>query len=360
MIKIIETIMKKTLPSPFSIAIILTIIVVIIALLYTDNNLIQITSFWEKGLWNAGLMNFAMQMMLMLVLGYVIALSSSMNKLINKIIIFCNTTSKAAFFVGISTIIMSLLNWGLGLVFGAILSRKVGEHSIKNNLNLNYPLIGAAGYSGLMVWHGGVSGSIPLKVSEKNHFSQIIHNQELLNELPINGINFHSTIFSNMNLTVTILLLIIIPTILFYIGKKNPLGKKITFKQPFDKSEKQNYLVEGAEKIDYSYWFAKLIGFIIIVIALQKGITASSISFINPNFVNLSLLGCAIFLHKNLNDFLSSVNESIVSASGILIQFPLYFGIMGIMNHSGMVQIMSDFFVSISNEYTLPIFTWDS
>ena len=89
--------MKKSLPSPFSIAIILTIIVVIIALLYTDNNLIQITSFWEKGLWNAGLINFAMQMMLMLVLGYVIALSSSMNKLINKIIIFCNTTSKAAF-----------------------------------------------------------------------------------------------------------------------------------------------------------------------------------------------------------------------------------------------------------------------
>ena len=160
-----------------------------------------------------------------------------------------------------------------------------------------------------------------------------------------------------MNLTVTILLLIIIPTILSYIGKKNPVGKKITFKQPFDKSEKQNYLVEGAEKIDYSYWFAKLIGFIIIVIALQKGITASSISFINPNFVNLSLLGCAIFLHKNLNDFLNSVNESIVSASGILIQFPLYFGIMGIMNLSGLVDVFSDFFVSISNDSTYPIFT---
>ena len=51
---------------------------------------------------------------------------------------------------------------------------------------------------------------------------------------------------------------------------------------------------------------------------------------------------------------------AITGASGILIQFPLYFGIMGIMNHSGMVDIMSDFFVNISNETTFPIFTFIS
>jgi short-chain fatty acids transporter len=33
---------------------------------------------------------------------------------------------------------------------------------------------------------------------------------------------------------------------------------------------------------------------------------------------------------------------------------------MGIMNHSGMVDIMSGFFVSISNETTFPIFTFIS
>ena len=119
----IEKIIKQILPSPFSIAIVLTIAITIISLLFTNKNIIEIISFWEKGLWNPPLMNFAMQMMLMLVLGYVIALSKVSEKLIEQITIFCNSTASAAFLVSISTIMMSLLNWGLGLVFGAILAR---------------------------------------------------------------------------------------------------------------------------------------------------------------------------------------------------------------------------------------------
>ena len=65
-------------------------------------------------------------------------------------------------------------------------------------------------------------------------------------------------------------------------------------------------------------------------------------------------------MHSSFYNFLKGVDKAISGASGILIQFPLYFGIMGIMNHSGMVQIMSDFFVSISNSTTFPIFTFIS
>ena len=85
-----------------------------------------------------------------------------------------------------------------------------------------------------------------------------------------------------------------------------------------------------------------------------------SLKVINPNYINLVLLGLAIVMHKSFFNFLKGVDSAISGASGILIQFPLYFGIMGIMNHSGMVQIMSDFFVSISNETTFPIFTFIS
>ena len=65
-------------------------------------------------------------------------------------------------------------------------------------------------------------------------------------------------------------------------------------------------------------------------------------------------------MHKSFFAFLNAIDNAISGASGILIQFPLYFGIMGIMNHSGMVNIMSNFFVSISNETTFPIFTFIS
>ena len=69
------------------------------------------------------------------------------------------------------------------------------------------------------------------------------------------------------------------------------------------------------------------------------------------------MLGLALFLHSNFKDFLNSINEAIKGVSGILIQFPLYFGIMGIMTSSGLVYVFSDFFTSISNEFTYPIYT---
>ena len=104
MIEKIENIMRRALPSPFSIAIVLTIIIIILSLLITDYKTIEILSFWETGLWNAPLMNFAMQMMLMLVLGYVIALTNNFKKLISKITQFCNNTSSAACLVAFATI----------------------------------------------------------------------------------------------------------------------------------------------------------------------------------------------------------------------------------------------------------------
>ena len=70
------------------------------------------------------------------------------------------------------------------------------------------------------------------------------------------------------------------------------------------------------------------------------------------------MLGLAFILHKNFKNFLNALQEAIKGATGILIQFPLYFGIMGIMRESGMVVDISDFFVSISNTQTLPIFTF--
>ena len=355
MIEKIEHIMRRVLPSPFSIAILLTSVIIILSLVLTKKNILEIFTFWEEGLWNASLMNFAMQMMLMLVLGYVIALTKTFNNITQYITKFCTNTSSAAFLVSFTTIIVSFLNWGLGLVFGAILARKVGEHAIEKNINLNYPLIGAAGYSGLMVWHGGISGSIPLKIAEKNHFSEIISNENLLIQLPENGIDFSETVFSNMNLTVSILLLLIIPAMLFYIGKYKSIGHSIILNQSEKKPETHDPI--GAEKLDYSIYFSKIIGLIILIIALRKGVLAESLSFINPNFVNLTLLGFAIFLHTNLKSFLSAINQAIVSASGILIQFPLYFGIMGIMNSSGLVDVFANFFVNISNTSTYPIFT---
>ena len=347
---------KGLLPAPFTIAVLLTFFTFLLALIITEpksekNHLLQILSFWEQGIWHSPLLVFAIQMMLMLVLGHTLALSKPINIIISKGVKRCNNTENAAAIITFSTILVSLFNWGLGLIFGAIFARKVGEHASKKNIKLNYPLIGAAGYSGLMVWHGGISGSAPIKIAEKGHFL----------EKKIGVISQSETIFSTMNMSISIILLIVLPLLMYYLGKKK---SENTISIPLKEEEiKKRTEITGAERLDHSNILAWVFGGIIILYAFYKAIilpNSISLSIITPNYINLVLLGFAILMHKSFFNFLKAVDNAISGASGILIQFPLYFGIMGIMSHSGMIDIMSSFFVSISNENTFPIFTFIS
>ena len=343
------------LPTPFSIAVLLTFVTFILALFLTEptikkNHLIELLSSWEKGLWNPPLLVFALQMMLMLVIGHVVALSGPIDSLIQKITIYCTNTAKSAAIITFFTVLIALFNWGLGLIFGAIFARKVGEHAIKNKLSLNYPLIGAAGYSGLMVWHGGISGSAPIKIAEAGHFLE--HKMGVISQ--------SDTIFSSMNILASVLLLIILPIFMYMLGKKNNINN---IKINLDISRKENISnrIEGIEKIDHSNALAYFFGGIILFFSFYKAFIIPdniSLNIITPNYINFVLLGIALVMHKNFYNFLAAVNDAIKGASGILIQFPLYFGIMGIMSYSGMVEMLSTFFVNISNETTFPIFTF--
>jgi short-chain fatty acids transporter len=343
---------KALLPAPFTIAVVLTLVTFVLAYFLSpeQETPLSLIAYWEKGLWNSPLLVFAVQMMLMLVLGHVLALTKTISHWIDKATLFCSNTAQAAAWVTLLTLIVSFFNWGLGLVFGAIFARKVGEYATKNNIPLNYPLIGAAGYSGLMVWHGGISGSAPIKIAEKGHFL----------EEQMGVISQSETIFSNMNISISLVLLIVLPSLMYVLGKK---GESRIIKLKTTPIENEKVEIEGAERLDHSKILAYLFGGIIVFYCMYKALILPqelSLSFITPNFINLFLLGLGILLHKNFYHFLKGVNQAISGASGILIQFPLYFGIMGIMNSSGLVGVFSDFFVSISNATTFPIFAFIS
>ena len=343
---------KALLPAPFTIAVVLTLVTFVLAYFLSPNQEtpLSLLNYWEKGLWNSPLLVFAVQMMLMLVLGHVLALTKTVSHWIDKATLFCSNMAQAAAWVTLLTLLVSFFNWGLGLVFGAIFARKVGEHASKNNIPLNYPLIGAAGYSGLMVWHGGISGSAPIKIAEKGHFL----------EEKMGVISQSETIFSSMNISISLVLVVILPCLMYMLGKKSE-SKIIKLNSAPIEDEKEE--IQGAEHLDHSKILAYVFGGMIIMYCLYKALILPqqlSLSFITPNFINLFLLGLGILLHKNFNHFLKGVNQAIGGASGILIQFPLYFGIMGIMNSSGLVGVFSDFFVSISNSTTFPIFAFIS
>ena len=358
---------KYILPAPFTIAVSLTVITFIIAFFTTrpdsesiSGYSIQILKYWEGGLWSSGLLVFAMQMMLMLVLGHVLALTKPVNSIINLAVKSCNNTAKAAALVTLLTVIVSLFNWGLGLIFGAIFARKVAEHATQLKLKINYPLIGAAGYSGLMVWHGGLSGSSLAKVAEPGHLKEMmsgILSENQITDLP-ESISYSETVGSNMNIFVIALLLLILPLAMYWIGKQ---VKSTVINLANNETTEDSVRLLGAEKLDHSRMFSFFFGGIILVYIGYKvaiDYNYDLLKFFNPNNINLLLFSLAIILHQNFFNFLKAIDKAIGGASGILIQFPLYFGIMGIMKSSGLVTDISAFFVEISNKTTYPIFTF--
>ncbi|WP_452597773.1 short-chain fatty acid transporter [Pontimicrobium sp. MEBiC01747] len=363
--KAIETIFKRYLPSPFTIAVILTLVTILLAFLFTEApkeeyHLLSILSFWEAGIWSKGLLVFAYQMMLILVLGHVLVLSKPVNRLITDLSKNVTNTTTAVILVSVTTMIAAFCNWGLGLIFGAILARKVGEYAQENNIPLNYPLVGASGYVGLMVWHGGISGSAPIKVAEQNHIREFmgdISSTNLINQIP-ESITFNATIFSWWNLLLFGVLLITVPFVLTRIAK---VTKPTTIRlETYNFKDSNVKDVEGAEKLDYSKIFGVGFGIVLLITFFYQYWGALTKLAITPNMLNFFMLGLAIVLHKNFSNFLKAVEEAIKGTSGILIQFPLYFGIMGIMKSTGIVVSISDFFVSVANETTLPIFTFIS
>ncbi|HET6243493.1 MAG: short-chain fatty acid transporter [Bacteroidetes bacterium] len=346
----------KILPSPFAIALLLTFITFSLAGILTDDPLadnsrpylVQLADYWYAGVWDSALMVFAMQMMLILVLGHVLALSKPVDKLINLLVKTCSNTAKTALIVCFFSLIVSFFNWGLGLVFGAIFARKIAEKALINGYKINYGLIGAAGYSGLMVWHGGLSGSAPIKVAEPGHFL----------EAKLGLISQSQTIFSTMNISVSLALLIFLPLLMYLLGKYAKDSKPEIELKP--QTELLKHTISGAEKIDNSQLVSLVTGGLILTYILYLIFIPPetvSLSVITPNFINMSLLGLAIVFHQNFKSFLLAVDSAISGASGILIQFPLYFGIMGIMKYSGLTILMSDFFISISTTESFPVLT---
>ncbi len=360
---LIEKGFKKFIPAPFTLAVLLTLFTMVLAFLFTGSpspqGAVKILTAWQFGMWDSSLLVFAVQMMLILVLGHVLVLSRPVASLTQKLSAVVTGNSSAVIIVSVSTMMVAFFNWGLGLIFGAIMARKVAETANEKGFKINYPLIGAAGYSGLMVWHGGMSGSAPLKAAEKGHLPSLFSGLEdsvFLVQIP-DYISTQSTIFSTWNLLLFGILLIIVPSVLFFISKITP-STQISLSE--EKEKVNNELISGAEKLDHSKGLKYIFGTLLIAaffLSYRDDLLRGNLT---PNMLNFVMLTGCILLHQSFVSFLKALDRAIVGAAAILIQFPLYFGIMGIMRETGMVNDIALFFSSIATEISLPVYTFIS
>lgn len=346
---------QRWLPGPFVIALVLTLITYVLALCLTGDGstsapayALTVVGFWEQGFWE--LLQFTLQMVLILVFGHTLALTPIASKAIDQIVRHCTTNARAAFIVTLFTIIAGLFNWGLGLIFGAIMARKVAEHARKNRIPINFPLIGACAYVGMMVWHGGLSGSAPLTVNSPGH--------SLVAEMGI--LSTGETLYSTLNIVTTLLLITILPLLMFWVGKRS---NSQSFELPNYNRNKKLPTLTGAERLDGAKWLGIGLGLGIVVYSFYKAFIQPeqfSWQFLNLNYINFLLFGLGLLLHTTVQRFTLAFEEALPGATGIILQFPLYAGIIGIIKYSGLINVYSDWFVAHSTASTFPLLTFIS
>jgi len=347
---------EKYMPDPFLFAILLTFLTLVLGIIFTDNGPFEMLKHWNTGFW--ALLTFSMQMCLILVTGYALATTRVVRRGIAALADIPKTGPGAAGLVALTAIIAGYINWGLGLIVGALMARQVGLRGYEKQVPMHYPLLGAAGYAGLAVWHGGFSGSAPLLVATKGHFL----------EAQIGIIPVSDTLFSPLNLVVAACLIIGLP-FLFKLLNPADAENMVTIDKVLpnvdelineieDKDDPESRRDTVASKLENSVAISLLIGIMGLVIVVWYFVTKGF--KLNLNIVNFTFLFVGILLHKTPINYVRAISDGTKGCSGIILQFPFYSGIMGMMKFSGLILVIAGWFVAISNQYTYPLLTFVS
>ena len=341
---------RKWLPDSFIFALILTVIAAVWALVAMDVGPAKVAQAWYKGFWM--LLKFAMQMVLILVTGYAIAISPIASRFIDSVAGRINKpvwVYATVLFVGQ---IFSLISWGW-VVLTAVLARELSMR-VKG---VDYRLVAAAVYAAFLPWHGGLSGSIPLVLNTPENF--LIKAGVLSDIIPTT-----LTLGSPMNIVVSAALLVTLP-LLFMMMR--PSDDKIqTFDdlregdapaKPMSVEEEANNLrlpEKSFSDLLNSSWIVSalviLIGlFIIIEHFWTKGFD------INLDIMNFLFIILGMMAHKTPIRYVVAMKRACSNVSGIILQFPFYAGIMGIMIHTGLGKAVATSLAAATSPGSFPL-----
>lgn len=335
---------QRYLPDAFLFAVILTFIVFLGGIFINGKSPMEMIGFWGGGFWS--LLGFTMQMVLILITGHTLASTDICKKGLRSLASLAKSPGQAIVLVTLVSCVANWINWGFGLVISALLARELANQVAK----VDYRLLVASAYSGFVVWHGGLAGSVPLTIATENHSMQ-----DVIGIIPTS-----ETMFSVMNLAIVIAIMIVLPIVnrLMMPAEKD----RIVFNGQGAAVEET---AAGAEAMDANSPAAKmenskllsilvsLMGIVYLVSYFaEKGFS------LNLDVVIMAFLFLGILLHGTPRKFLDAMNEAVKTTSGIVVQFPFYAGIIGMITASGLAATMSQWFISISTPTTFPLFTF--
>jgi short-chain fatty acids transporter len=334
---------ERYLPDPYIFVLLLTIIAAVAAIAVERQTPLAVMRMWGDGFWN--LLTFSMQMLLVLVTGFMLASSPPVKRLLQKIASFANTPGGAILLVTYVSLTASWINWGFGLVVGALFAKELAKL-----IRVDYRLLVASAYSGFVIWHGGLAGSIPLTIATDGHFTAD----------QIGVIGTGSTIFAFFNLAIVVCLFIVMPLVNRMMLPDEKDSVYVERDQLEDATDQPGptRITRPAERMENSVILAWLVGIPGLIFLLDHFVLRGG--GLNLNVVNFMFLFLAIVLHRTPRSLLTSLHEAVKGGAGIVIQFPFYAGIMAIMIQSGLAASMSEWLVSFATETSLPFWTFIS
>ncbi|ANC40579.1 short-chain fatty acid transporter [Hafnia alvei] len=340
-----SALVSRYLPDPLIFAMLLTIIMFVIGFSFTPHSALDMVQMWGDGFWN--LLGFAMQMALIIVTGHALASSPPVKRILKDVASLAKTPAQGVMLVTFFGLVACVINWGFGLIVGAMFAREVARRVPGSD----YPLLIACAYIGFMTWGGGLSGSMPLLAATPGN--PVEHIAGLI---PVSH-----TLLSGSNIFITLALIIVLP---FVTRMMMPKASQIVSIDPalladdidFQKTLSPEATV--AEKMEES----RIITFIISLLGLcylafyfwKNGFN------LTINIVNLLFMIAGLLLHKTPMAYMRAVTAAARSTAGILVQFPFYAGIQLMMEHSGLGGMITQWFIEIANKDTFPVMAFFS
>lgn len=375
------TLVNKYLPDAFIFAVILTIFVFVVAIFVTGVSPDTVTTpavenvpfferfmnlvytGWYGGFWS--LLAFSMQMALVVVTGSILANTPQVHNALVKLAKQPKTPGGAVFLVTFVGIVVAFINWGAALIVGGILAKEIARQ-LKG---VHYALLVAAGYIGIGMWHGGFSGSIPLMIATPTAAGSGVFSISGGATFPLQA--FNQSIFAPYNLFIYVVGLAVLP---FVVKAMHPSQEKTVpvnpavfageVEEPAKKARKE---MTPAEKLENSHvlnWIIVILGFLAIVWYFVKMVRSGASFSLDLNMVNFMFLFISMALYGTPIKTVRAVNSVASGAAGVILQFPFYAGIAGMMVYAGgssgvsIAKVVSDFFINISNATTFPLLVW--
>ncbi|MDZ7824849.1 MAG: TIGR00366 family protein [Gammaproteobacteria bacterium] len=339
-------VVERWYPDAYVFAILLTLLTFVLAIGLTDAGPGEALDTWGEGL--SGLLAFTTQIALTLILAHSLAHTDAARALLARVAELPRTPFAAYFTVAVSASLASLLAWSLGLAAGALIAAAVARAGHRRGLELDYPLLVASAYSGFVVWHMGYSGSSPLFVATPGHILE-----DRVGIIPVT-----ETVFASWNLAIAA---VTVPTVALVCALMRPSRVTPMPQHLLDADD-----AEEAERLPASPGGSWSSGG---RCRCSRGCCSSAWLVrhffaegpaLDLNVVNWTFLAGGLLLARSPVHYVRLVTRAGSTLGPILLQYPFYAGIMGLMAGTGLVQVISDFFVGFSGADTLPFWAFVS